>query len=246
MTESPSRRVAYKTDHPSLYNQVYWGTHPADDQIGTPEIIENRNRLAEVHGLKSCFPVARPSIAPGLGFGFDHPEGYRMADGRALLLISNYGCCDAPPYLQMQPVGPLYHVRAQSFIRVFDNLRQLKKAIETLGKYEGNPPDEAAELRAVEAMLADPESEGVRKVLAECRHHGRTFWFLCKPFTGPREWLPDNAKQIEFILHHLNGYGKAATTMIRKALPVLSASVDDPVWQEAIDRHARKGKRENA
>lgn len=245
MNKRPSKRVAYRTNHPGLYDKAYWGTHPANDEVGSPEIIANRNRLVEEYGLIKYFRVHKPHIAPEHDFGYDHPEGYRLPDGRVLLLISNYGT-PAPPYLQMQPVGPLYHVRAQSFIRVFDNLRQLKKAIETMDKFEGNPPDEAAELKAVEAMLADPESEGVRKVLAECRHHGRTFWFLTRPPVGPRDWRPDNAKMIEFILHHLQGYGKAATTMIRKALPVLSASVDDPVWQEAIDRHARKGKRENA
>ena len=242
-TSTTSKRVANKTAHPALYNQAYWGTHVASDEVGSPEIIANRNRLVEEHGLKKYFRVNKPHIAPEHDFGYDHPEGYRMADGRVLLLISNYGCCDAPPYLQMQPVGPLYHVQAQSFVRIFDGLRQLKKAVETLDKFHGNPPDEAAELRAVEAMLADPKSEGVRKVLAECRYHGRNYWFLCRSLSGPREWLPDNAKLIEFFLRHELGYGKAAATMIRKALPVLSASVDDPVWQEAIDRHARKRKR---
>lgn len=242
MTKPPSRRVAYKTDHPSLYVHAYWGTHPADDEIGSPEIIANRNRLAEEYGLKKYFRVLKPWIASGLPFGYDHPEGYRMADGRVLLLISNYGC-SAPPYLQMQPVGPLYHVRAQSFIRVFDGLRQLKKAVETLDKYQGNPPDEAAELRAVEAMLADPESEGVRKVLAECRHCGRSFWFLSKPDVGPREWLPDTAKTIEFFLREYLGYGKAAATMIRKALPVLSVRIEDPEWRAVADRRKQAKKR---
>lgn len=238
MKNTPSRRVAYKTDHPELYVRAYWGRHPADDQIGTPEIIENRNRLAEEHGLESYFHVTRPSIAPGMGFGFDHPEGYRMADGRVLLLVS-VGC-PAPPYLEMQQVGPLYSVKTQSYIRVFSTLRQLKKAIETLDKYEGNPPDEVAELRAVEAMLADPASEGVQKVLAECRHCGRSFWFLSKPHAGPREWLPDNAKLIEFYLREHLGYGKAAATLICKALPTLSAGVDDPEWRAVAERRKRK------
>lgn len=239
MNKTPSRRVAYKTDYPSLYVHAYWGTHPADDEIGSPEIIANRNRLAQEYGLKKYFRVLRPHIASGLGFGYDHPEGYRMADGRVLLLISNYGI-PAPPYLQMQPVGPLYHVRAQSFIRVFDGLRQLKKAVETLDKYEGNPPDEAAELRAVEAMLADPESGAARKVLAECRHCGRSFWFLSKPLSGPRVWLPDNAKMIEFCLREYLGYGKAAATVIRKALPDMSARIDDPEWCAVAERRNRK------
>ena len=240
MNKSPSKRVAYKTDYPKLYVHAYWGTHPADDEVGSPEIIANRNRLVKEYGLKKYFRVDKPHFRPGLGFDYDHQEGYRMADGRVLLLISNYGCA-APPFLQMQPVGPLYHVRAQSFIRVFDGLRQLKKAVETLDKYEGNPPDEAAELRAVEAMLADPDSEGVRKVLAECRHCGRAFWFLTRPHVGSREWRPDNAKMVEFVLREYLGYGKAAAIMIRKALPALSARIDDPEWRELAKNRKRGG-----
>ena len=242
MNKSPSKRVAYRTNYPRLYEQAYWGTHPADDEIGSPEIIANRNRLAEEYGLEKYFRVLKPWIASGLPFGYDHPEGYRMADGRVLLLISYYGC-SAPPYLQMQPVGSLYHVRAQSFIRVFDGLRQLKKAVETLDQYEGNPPDEAAELRSVEAMLANPESEGVRRVLAECRHCGRSFWFLTRPHVGSREWRPDNAKMVEFVLREYLGYGKAAAIMIRKAIPDLSARVEDPAWRAVVARREQAKKR---
>ena len=231
MKNTPPRQVAYKTDHPDLYVQAYWGRHPADDRVGSPEIIANRNRLAEEYGLKKYFHVMRPYIAPGLGFGYDHPEGYRMADGRVLLLIS-VGC-QAPPYLEMQPVGALYSVKTQSFIRIFDGLRQLKKAIEILDKYEGNPPDEAAELRAVETMLADPESEGVQKVLAECRHHGNTFWVLTKPYvaTVAPTWIVGRVGLVDFRLRDHLGYGKRAATTIRKALPALSARVDDPEWR---------------
>ncbi len=244
MNKPQSKRVAYRTDYPKLYEQAYWGTHPADDEIGSPEIIANRNRLAQEYGLKKYFRVNKPYIQPGLGFGYDHQEGYRLPDGRVLLLISNYGC-SAPPYLQMQAVGPLYHVRAQSFIRVFDGLRQLNKAVETLDKYHGNPPDEAAELRAVEAMLADPESEGVRNVLAECRHHGRTFWVLTKPTKAadPRIWIVGDPGLVEFCLRDYLGYGKRAASMIRKAIPALSARIDDPEWLEMAERHEQTKKR---
>lgn len=123
------RTVAQLTAHPRLFAGVYWGNFGLDDAVGTPEIIENRNRLVDDFQLITNITLRWDYPATPDGTEFDHPEVYRVAGGKVLLLVSNYGGTPPPPSLGMVAIYPVYRANATSFARVFDRPRDLKATI---------------------------------------------------------------------------------------------------------------------
>ncbi len=60
----------------------------------------------------------------------DHPEVYRTADNKILVVFSNYGVATHPA-LGMTITKPLYYCGAESYMRLFDSpkhMRQVFKA----------------------------------------------------------------------------------------------------------------------
>ena len=83
-------RSADLTAYSSLFRKTYWGGGGPSAEASSPEIIASRNRLVEEYGLQSWFFTPKLMDLNEPGSEYDHPEAYRLSDGRALLLISNY------------------------------------------------------------------------------------------------------------------------------------------------------------
>ena len=120
--------VADATDHPKLFRQTYWGNFALGDEVITPDIYANRNKLVQEWKLTRAVEafIPRPALPPRCDF--DHPEVYRDRDGGIVLVVSNY---NGPPprALGMQHVDQVYSTATQSYLRRFDSIKELREAL---------------------------------------------------------------------------------------------------------------------
>jgi hypothetical protein len=129
--------VRQLTKYPLLF-KVYWGnfdaTKNADDI--TKEIIENRNKLVETYKIKGQSNAKSGYALMFDEFGngrkeYDHPEVYSTTDGKIICITSVYNGCLPDEALEVgfKKVGPLYSRGATTFMAVFDNMKEVRKAI---------------------------------------------------------------------------------------------------------------------
>ena len=122
--------AADATRYPRLYRDTYWGNFRLDRNADliTPEIVENRNRFAVRWRLRRLVCVVGQYPARGRGEDFDHPETYKDAEGRVVLVVSNY---NGPPpgVLGMVRVAPIYSTATTSYVGRFASVRELKARI---------------------------------------------------------------------------------------------------------------------
>ena len=121
------KTVALATAFPSLFREIYWGRFKQTDDAITPEIIENRNRLARDWKLAKLADLAvrYPPRPPRTDW--DHVELYRDAGGGLVLVVSNYNG-PPPKTLGMQFIYPIYSTAARSYARRFATVKEMRGA----------------------------------------------------------------------------------------------------------------------
>ncbi|MFH1743233.1 MAG: hypothetical protein ABIH23_29865 [bacterium] len=126
-TKGPAR---FATQFPDIF-KCYWGSFGLVVNEFAPHIFENRNRFVRQFAVTSR--DERKGLFPFFSYSarlaeIDHPESYRTADKRVILVCSNYN--GAPPeVLGMKPYAPMYSKTVRTYVRVFDDYKTASKVI---------------------------------------------------------------------------------------------------------------------
>lgn len=122
------------TKHPDIFAGTCWGAFSMDrnSEVITPEIISNRNMLVEQYGLKCCanlqFDRWQRKSETDKNYDLDHLEVYRTTRGGVAIVCSNYGC-PPPPFLNMQPIPPVYTTQTKSYVACYPDLKTFRAAM---------------------------------------------------------------------------------------------------------------------
>ena len=122
--------VANATKNPALYSKTYWGAFRFNDNAdaGAPKIIQNRDRFAAAFRLaRGKYLTAYPPIPAGCVF--DHAEEYVDANGETVVVCSNYGKAQPPPFLEMLEMAPIYSTSCKSYVARFSSIKELRAAM---------------------------------------------------------------------------------------------------------------------
>lgn len=141
MIKPPAIKVRFKTSHPALFT-CYWGWCNFDESNPfapiNAEICANRDRFVADFGIVSRYRKTGWLDRIFLwGFSryqlwmtrqdIDHPEYYRAADGRIVVIVSNYDKSPPPPVLAMEEYIPIYSHRTRTFVRTFANGKEIRR-----------------------------------------------------------------------------------------------------------------------
>jgi hypothetical protein len=110
--------------------ELYKGRHRSYEA----DVLSNRKELFERLGLRETMvwlPIDFSRLdysetAGSRSWDHDHPEVYRTADNKILVVFSNYGRLPHPA-LGMELTKPLYYAGAESFIRLFDSAKHMRQ-----------------------------------------------------------------------------------------------------------------------
>lgn len=125
------------TKHPRIFKDTYWGRFDAKDDELESGIFENRNEFVEKNGITKLADCPILGCKPEKYRLFDHCELYKTNDG-FLLIASPYVGDDSENFITekfhsfgFEVLPPLYHPSAKTFLRKFENMKQVKKFTET-------------------------------------------------------------------------------------------------------------------
>ena len=128
--------AARATRHPELYEKTCWGLFKVNDEVCSPEIIQNRNAFVDqfsITDLHSSRIVHRASHESPIPSDFlDHWEAYRTATNGVVVIVSPYqkeGCMipSAAMRIGFTPYCKMYHPDAATFVAVFPSVSTFRK-----------------------------------------------------------------------------------------------------------------------